>query len=130
MRVLVTGSRTWTDREFLWSVLDALAKGAADQGYTEMTVVHGGAKGADRIASEWTALRADGSGPLTVWAEEWPAKWGTFGRRAGMIRNLAMVKAGADFCAAFIKGESRGTRHCADAAEAAGIPVERFEDRS
>lgn len=53
----------------------------------------------------------------------WP-DWDRYGRkRAGFIRNQHMVDLGADLCLAFTRDNSRGTAHCALAAEAAGIPT-------
>lgn len=57
--------------------------------------------------------------------ERHPADWSK-GRGAGHARNAVMVKLGADECLAFIRDASRGAGTCADRAEAAGIPVERF----
>jgi hypothetical protein len=43
------------------------------------------------------------------------------------MRNDRMVAASASCCVAFIFRASAGATHCADAAEAAGIPTFRFE---
>ena len=117
MRILVTGSREWTDWEVLHEVLEAWTRGA-----DSVTIVHGGAPGADRLAGDYA--RAAG------WAEEvHPADWAQYGKPAGMIRNKAMVDVGADVCIAFFKASAgnRGTRGCAKMAEEAGIPVRRIE---
>lgn len=111
MRLLVSGSRTWDDEEAVREVLrDAWKRiGAA-------TLVHGGARGLDRMAAGiWS-----GAG-LPV--EEWPADWERFGRSAGFRRNEAMVEAGADLCAVFVRSGSRGASHTARIAQAAGIPT-------
>lgn len=111
MRILVTGSRTWTDvaviREHL---VYCVTPGE------EVTLVHGDCpRGADFIANEiaiemgWTI-------------ERHPAKWNTHGRSAGYIRNAEMVKLGADIFFAFIKDQSKGASMCADLAEKAGLP--------
>jgi hypothetical protein len=86
-----------------------------------ITVIHGACiyGGADFIADEiarefgWTV-------------ESCPADWKRWGKRAGYLRNIEMVKAGADICLAFIKDFSRGATHCADTAERAGIPTRRY----
>jgi hypothetical protein len=115
IRILITGSRDWTDRhvieEALWEVSD-----------DEFNVLVTGAcpSGADRIAED-------------IWAgwdfpvERHPADWNRHGKRAGFIRNAEMVTAGADLCLAFIRNGSRGASMTADLAEKAGIPVHRFE---
>lgn len=114
-RILVTGSRNWADRK---AVREALL-----ETYTSdlVTVVHGGAQGLDRIAGEVAA-------ELGLIVESHPADWNTHGKRAGIMRNLAMIERGADVCLAFPLGESRGTRHCMGAAAKAGIPVKNYGD--
>src|SRR6266545_8028514 len=110
-RILVTGSREWTD---FAAIVEALREWKAPAA----VLVEGGARGADRLAA--TIWRAWG---LTV--EEHPADWDRYGRRAGYLRNREMIAAGADVCLAFILDNSRGATHCANAAETAGIPTRR-----
>lgn len=116
-RILVTGSRAWTDgvviSNALWDAWTQFGKGDA-------TLVSGACRtGADAIAEGlW---RAAG---LTV--ERYPAAWDRYGKRAGFIRNREMVEAGADLCLAFILGESRGASMTAQLAEEAGIETRRF----
>jgi hypothetical protein len=109
-RVLVTGSRTWTDTT-------AIRQGLARVWHPEAVLVSGACpRGADRLAE---ACWEHWGGRV----ERHPADWRRYPRRAGFVRNLAMVELGADVCLAFIRGQSRGATHCADAARAAGIPV-------
>lgn len=123
-RILVTGSRKLTDvalvKTALWaSVMEAGSYRANDP--LHVTVVHGGANGADAIAEEY-AMRIG-------WATEvHVADWQKHGLSAGPIRNQAMVDAGADVCLAFPVGESKGTRDCIKRARAAGIHVQVFEE--
>lgn len=114
-RILITGSRTWTDRD---AIRRALVKAGQDAGVhpQAVTVVHGGARGADRMA-------ADLAREFGCAVEMFPADWDRFGKAAGHRRNAEMVAAGADVCLAFPLGESRGTRGCMRLAEQAGIPV-------
>lgn len=117
MRILVTGSRDWTD----WGVLSvALSKIATAHPGEEFTVVHGGCPtGADCFADVDATLRG--------WkVEVHPAYWAINGRRAGILRNMEMVDSGVDICLAFIKNGSPGATHCANYAESKGIPVKRF----
>jgi hypothetical protein len=60
---------------------------------------------------------------LGVTQEIFYADWATHGRRAGPIRNAAMIKAGADLVLAFPLPGGRGTQHTIRLAEEAGIPV-------
>lgn len=64
------------------------------------------------------------AGFVNVHEEVYPADWATQGRKAGILRNLAMVRDGADRCIAFIQDESRGATHCATAAHQAGIETQ------
>jgi hypothetical protein len=109
-RVLVTGSRTWTDTTVL---RDALTQ--AWQQYPGAVLVSGACpRGADRLAEQCWA-RWGGR------VERWPADWHRHGRAAGYRRNRDMVHAGADLCLAFIRARSPGATHCATAAQRAGI---------
>lgn len=113
VRILVTGSREWTDRSLIRSVL---------LGYTyslDPVLVHGGARGADTIAAQEFAELFGERGTV----ETHEADWDRYGPSAGPVRNAAMVALGADVCLAFPLGESRGTRGCMALAEKAGIPV-------
>jgi hypothetical protein len=118
-RILVTGSRDWTDIELIRGVLDGLRS----QTWT-MTVVHGACPyGADAIADLWARQQTG------VTVEPHPADWrpgGVFDRSAGFKRNAEMVALGADACLAFIRNGSKGATHTADLAEKAGIPVRRY----
>jgi hypothetical protein len=113
-RILVTGSRYWTDIHKVRRVLSLFAHDGLS---AVPDLVHGDCRGLDRLArDEWIMLGGD---TLTV-----PADWDRFGNRAGPIRNQAMVDLG-DYlvCLAFPIGESRGTRDCMDRARKAGILV-------
>lgn len=119
-RILITGSRAWTDREAIRRVLAyGPTKWSCKPG--QITVVHGGARGADRIAGEVAA-------ELGMAVEVYPADWEAFGKSAGYRRNKEMVEAGADVVLAWPLGESRGTRMCMALAEQAGIPVRNHGD--
>ena len=111
-RILITGSRDWTDRATIADALRAYAHDGA-------TIVSGACpKGADRICEEeW-----EGNGPV----ELHPAEWSRHGRRAGFVRNAEMVKLGADLCMAFIRNGSKGATMTAELAERSGIPTIRF----
>lgn len=128
-RILITGSRSWTDEQ---AIRNALAAPISQHGPEQVTVVHGAcSRGADaiadRIASAWHG----------VTVERHPADW-TLGRGAGFARNLHMVKLGADLCLAFVnlctdpkcrkpgRHGTHGAIHCAHLARRAGIDVRRW----
>lgn len=131
-RILVTGSRKWTDWKLLGSVLEATYAGLEGP---KPRLVHGGAQGADKLAGWWA--RAHG-----VRCEVHPAQWdapctpqcppdhrkerwtsGTYCPLAGHRRNQLMVDLKPLLVLAFQVDGSTGTKDCVDRAKAAGIPV-------
>lgn len=121
-RVLVTGSRDWTDVAQVEIALRAV-KLINDGRGRRVVLVHGACRGADLMAAE-IASRAGFA------IEPHPAIWrpyGVYNPQAGLIRNREMVELGANVCLAFIKNGSQGATHCADLAEAAGIETRRYE---
>lgn len=115
MRVIVCGSRSWTDRWMVSTVLDGLLEG------DELTIVEGCAPGADRFACGYrpTFLRRD-----SVRHEHHPADWEMYGNAAGPMRNQEMADAGAGLCVAFTEHPpTPGTADMVRRAKRAGIPV-------
>lgn len=138
MRILVTGSRDWTDANTVGLALYEAIEASADR---DITVVHGACpSGADRLAAEFCESEAHWLEASNTRLEEerHPADWNRHGKAAGFRRNAEMVDAGADICLAFISPCSKrscpdpqphgshGASHTADLAEKAGIPVHRF----
>jgi len=134
-RILVTGSRSWTDRKTLsW----ALTQTCIDHGWMvepdeygntlprgDVVVVHGGAQGADTMADDWVA----GSIVRTE-VYRYPSLLGNAG---GPLRNRYMVGLGADVVLAFFDLDSRdrgrlsrGASNCVLEAVKFRIPVRRF----
>jgi hypothetical protein len=113
MRVLITGSRDWTDWSFIWEVLNGTFPAE------ENNVIVSGAcpTGADKMCEDWASTQPDEE------VERHPADWKKYGRGAGPIRNTEMVRLGADLCIAFIKNNSKGASHTARIAQKAGIPT-------
>lgn len=112
-RILITGSRDWNDRLVIEEALSVVSEPGA--------VLISGAcpTGADRLSENvWDYWHL----PI----ERHPADWQKFGKRAGFIRNQEMVDSGADICFAFIRNDSKGATHTANAARKAGIPVKEF----
>jgi hypothetical protein len=115
IRVLVTGSRHYTDRAAVARALRHLGThyihGARPD---QVVLVHGDAAGLDQLA----AAEAQKLGWQT---EAHPADWDTYGNAAGPRRNAAMVRAGAHYLLAFTGGS--GTAHCRRLALNAHIPI-------
>lgn len=125
MRILVTGSRDWDDKQAIAFALleqDPCAEhGDCGPDCPKITVVHGACPtGADALADEFARQWG-------VQVERHPAEWDKHGKSAGFVRNAEMVELGADVCLAFIKNNSKGASHTARLAEEAGIPVRRYE---
>jgi hypothetical protein len=114
MKLLVCGGREFDDEAAVGAALDALH---GNHGLTHL--IHGGAQGADAIASWWAA------GTRDVQEVICPAKWDVNGRAAGPIRNRAMADLSPDLVLAFKGG--RGTENMVKTAEDLGIPVERVK---
>lgn len=109
MKVLVCGSRHFSDQELLGTVLDKIS-------ITE--IIEGEAKGADTCARIYGQRKG-----LPIKA--FPADWTIHGRKAGPIRNYQMLKEGKpDMVVAFLAPNSRGTKHMIEISQKANIPVE------
>ena len=122
-RILVTGSRSWTDAQLLADTLLDTWHDATQLGHTGIVIVHGGADGADTLADLW----ARGTG---IDVETHPADWdhcagdcppghrkprargGDYCPTAGHRRNQRMVDAGAHLVVAFQRAGSTGTADC------------------
>lgn len=119
MRVLVCGSREWTDTWSIWTFLDGITW--PDEVTGDKTVlIHGAARGADTLAAEWAMVRLEPDQ-----CESFPADWEKHGKRAGYIRNRQMLEEGKpDVVLAFrCEGESPGTDMMVKLARDAGVPV-------
>lgn len=110
-RVIVCGSRHWNDRKKIADRLFELPPHAT-------TIVHGGARGADRIAGQ----EAEKLGLLVEVHKPDYERWSK--KYAPIERNQRMADLGADLCIAFWKDGSSGTRDMIERAKERGIPVE------
>ena len=109
MRVLICGSRNWTDGEAIFAALEALPG--------VHVVIEGEAPGADSLAR-------DAAYALGIPVLPFPADWEKYGRAAGPIRNQQMLEEGTpDLVLAFPIGSSPGTWDMVRRAQAAGIEV-------
>lgn len=113
MRILCCGSRHWRDRDAIEAVL------SRHVGDGDVTVIHGGCRGADRLAGEV----ADALG---FKVQVFEADWTRYGKSAGPVRNRRMVESGPEAAYAFTANleTSRGTADCVRRLRSAGVPVE------
>lgn len=119
LKVLVTGSRGWSDYQ---AVEDALSNVPNPSGLPVL-VIHGGARGADDMAHR-AAYK------LAYYRVVYTANWKLYGKAAGMIRNREMVqKSTPDLALAFWDGESKGTAGMLEVLRFAKIPVTIFNSR-
>jgi len=111
MRVLITGSRSWTDYETIKTAFEELGNGH--------TLVSGNCpQGADFLCEK-------AAEELGWEIELYPADWNQHGKKAGFIRNSEMVERGADVCLGFVHNNSKGASMTVRLAKKAGI--ETFE---
>ena len=108
MRVIVCGGRFFNDLRRLESMLDSIFS------EREVTIITGGAPGADRMANQWARSRGHK-------AEVYRADWNRYGNAAGPIRNKEMLDTGVDMVIAF-PGD-RGTANMVKIAREAGVLV-------
>ena len=110
MRVLVCGGRDYSDWQRVWAVLDEF-----HSLYNIDVVIHGAARGADTLASDWAHNR-------NVPVEPYRAQWNTHSNASGPIRNIQMLVEGKpDIVIAFPGG--KGTDNMKTQATAAGVAV-------
>lgn len=118
MKVLVCGSRYWTDVAAIRYALSSLPK--------DTIIIHGAANGADSIAGEIAR-------ELGFEERPYPANWTAHGKAAGPIRNSEMLMKEhlpgdpISHVLAFSKdfANSRGTKDMCQKSEAIGLKVYR-----
>lgn len=114
MRILVTGGRSFADRELVYLALQYFHHHPQHPG-DEMVLIHGGANGADYLAHQVANV-------LGWKVETFEADWGTHGKKAGPLRNQRMLELGKpDLVVAFEGG--RGTADMRERAFLAGIKI-------
>jgi hypothetical protein len=111
-KVVVAGSRDFTDYTLLKRRLDEALRNKVSEG---ITVVSGAARGADKLGEMYAKERG-------YEIDSHPADWEQYGKRAGYIRNEEMAKS-ADALVAFWDGKSRGTQHMINLAKKHGLLV-------
>ena len=108
MRLIIAGSRTFTDYQLLCHTL-------APERHRLTEVIHGGARGADQLGFRWAVRHG-------IRSRCFAAQWESFGKSAGVRRNHQMAQAG-DVLVAFHVNNSPGTAHMIACMRALGKPV-------
>lgn len=111
-KVIVAGSRTFNDYNFLKEKLDFLLDGYASE---TIEIVYGGAAGADSLAWEYAKEK-------NLAAMCFTADWDKHGKAAGPLRNKRMAEY-ADACVVFIINNSRGSQSMIKEAKLAGLKL-------
>jgi len=108
MRVIIAGSRNIVNYDI---VEEAIEKSK----FTISEVVSGAAKGVDTLGEEWAENNKK-------YCKRFPADWDTYGKSAGIIRNVHMADY-ADALIAVWNGSSRGTQHMIKTAKDRNLKV-------
>lgn len=118
-KVIICGSRDFTDYELLKSKCDLFLSKKIEDGY-KITIISGCAKGADTLGERYANER-------NFYIEKHPANWNKYGKGAGFIRNQEMALS-AHACIAFFSStkESKGTKDMVNKAEKENLMVRRI----
>lgn len=102
MKILITGDREYKNLE---TIKTSFALFECDVKNSD--VIHGDAKGADKLAGEYAKLL--GYNVIAM-----PADWNKYGKKAGPLRNLEMIEQNPDIVLIFHDNlkSSKGTLHC------------------
>ena len=121
IRIIVAGTRTFSDYELLRSKLDDfICKLKQKHPDKQVVIITGAAKGADQLGSLYAKNH-------NIPLKEFPADWNTYGRAAGPIRNQQMLDYALRETPALIvfwDGESRGTKNMMNIAKRHNVQTE------
>lgn len=112
-RVIVAGTRTFDDYEFLCYHCDYFLSEMRKK--RRIVIVSGRANGADQMGERYARERGYS-------LRTYPANWERYGNRAGPIRNELMAQ-NADALIAYWDGRSPGTKNMIDMARDYGLLV-------
>ena len=90
MKVLICGGRDFNDYSALSSAMKLLP-------FDVSMVIQGGARGADSLAKKWAISNG-------IHYVEVPALWDSFNKKAGSLRNAAMLSLDPGYCIALPGG--------------------------
>ena len=100
MKLAVVGSRSFNDYKLLSQQLHFILKHSKIE---EVTIVSGGARGADSLAEQY-------ANEHNLMIKVFKPDWETYPKTGGFIRNK-QIEEYSDMCIAFWNGKSNGTKH-------------------
>lgn len=106
LKVIIAGSRDFNDYIKLKNILDKFNLLIKDKGYIINQIISGTCKGADLLGERYAKEN-------NIDIVRFPAKWNTYGKKAGYLRNLEMGEYG-DILIAFPINDSKGTYNMID----------------
>ena len=98
IKLAIVGSRSFNDLEAFNKYMALL-----NDWFEIIQIISGGAKGADTFGEEYAIVN-------NIPAMIFRADWKKYGKKAGYIRNVDIIK-NCDVCIAFWDGRSKGTEH-------------------
>ena len=124
MRIIIAGGRDFKNQKLLEEetikyILDTLGKGRRN----EITIVSGGAKGADKLGEEFAKK-------FGLKLKIFPADWGNLGKAAGHIRNKQMLDFASEedgHLIAFWDGKSRGTKNMIEISKKIKVKIVEYK---
>jgi hypothetical protein len=127
VRIIIAGSRTFNDYEFLKVKCNEIINsyflgGWVSPNLENVTIISGGANGADKLGERFAKEN-------NIECKLFPANWDAYGKSAGYKRNLEMAYYAKEMYGvliAFWDGKSRGTNHMIDIAKQLGLNVYIF----
>lgn len=105
-KIIVAGTRTFSDYKLMKSTLDFMTSRLVSEGY-KIQIVSGGCQGADKFGEIYAS---DKGHDIIIF----PADW-SLGKRAGFVRNQQMAEH-AEYCIVFWDGKSKGSKLMIDIA--------------
>jgi len=116
LKLAVVGSRTITDKDFVFKTLDYFTKNVKE----EIVVVSGGARGLDSLAADWAGSKGHKTEVYLPEYDKFPSKI------APIIRNKTIME-NSTHCIAFIKNNSRGTLNAIENAKKLNLIIRIVE---
>lgn len=123
VKIIIAGSQTFKDYDmlhrhchkiFAFLSKEKILTGSITTDIQNMEIISGTAKGADTLGERFAKQ-------YHIPIKQFPAKWNTYGKRAGYLRNKEMAEYAKDeksygILIAFWDTKSKGTRHMIDLA--------------